>query len=212
MKREGYLSEEVVPVMLDTLAPYAGKREPYWVGSKLALVVLNPISFFFDKSSPGYVPSVSYLLDVLPMLIQKAEEAGMPVFFVRHGVERGREGNIGRWWRYPVYEDTKDSMLYPDFAELRGIDIPKHRYSAFSSETFSSALKMYDVDGLILTGVLLDLSVLATATDAFDRDFAVVVPVDGVATLTYDLHIATMKILAHGMAFIPTVEEVISAI
>ncbi|UZN22516.1 isochorismatase family protein [bacterium 3DAC] len=212
MIREGYLSEDVIPQLVDVLSPYAGKRDPYWVSQKLALVVMNPINFFYDKAMQGYVPSTTYLVDVLPMLIQKANEAGMPVFYVRHGVERGREGSIGRWWRYPVYEDSKDSMLYPLFAELPGVEFIKHRYSAFSSEAFSSALKMYDVGGLILTGVLLDLSVLSTALDAFDRDYSVVVPIDGVATLTYDLHVSTMKIIAHGVGFIPTVEEVISAI
>lgn len=212
MVREGYLSEEIVSHMIGDLSSYAGKREPYWVNSKLALVVLNPIMFFFDRESRGYVPSTTYLVDVLPMLIQKAEDNDMPVFFVRHGVIRGKEGNIGRWWKYPVYEDSKDSMLFPLFADMKGIDITKHRYSAFSSDTFESALKMYGVNGLILTGVLLDLSVLSTAIDAFDKDYTVVVPVDGVATLTYDLHMSTMKILAHGSAFVPTVEEVISAI
>ena len=212
MIREGYLSEEVIPQLVDIVSPYAGRREPYWVSEKLALVVMNPINFFYDKSMKGYIPSTTYLIDVLPMLIQKADESDMPVFYVRHGVKRGKEGSIGRWWRYPVYEDSQDSMLYPLFAELPGAEFIKHRYSAFSSDAFQSALKMYGVKGIIITGVLLDLSVLATAIDAFDRDLTVVVPLDGVATLTYDLHISTIKLIAHGVGFVPTVEEVISAI
>ena len=212
MQREGYLREEIIYQMINVLTPYTGKREPRWVSERLALVVMNPINFFYDRNSKGYVPSTTYLVDVLPMLISKAHESSMPVFFIRHAVVRGKEGNIGRWWRYPVYEDSVDSMLYPLFAEFPGIEFVKSRYSAFSSEAFVNALKAYDIGGLVITGVLLDLSVIATALDAFDRDYTVVVPVDGVATLTYDLHISSMKVIAHGCGFIPTVEEVVSVI
>ncbi len=212
MAREGYLSEENVAHMLSELGPYVYPREPYWVGEKMAIVVLNPINFFFDESMRGYVPSTDYLKDVLPMLILRAKEKNIPVFFIRHGVKNGKEGNIGKWWGYPVYENSKDSMLYPMFAELPGIEFVKERYSAFSSHMFVSALEMENVKTLVLTGVLLDLSVMTTALDAFDRDFNVVVPIDGVATHNYDLHIASMKLLTHGCAFTATVEEVVSAL
>ena len=62
--------------------------------------------------------------------------------------------------------------------------LPKTRYSGFYGTDLAARLAALAPDPLVLLGVCTDICVLHTAADARNRDYAVTVPADCVATLT----------------------------
>ena len=70
--------------------------------------------------------------------------------------------------------------------------IDKSTYSAFPSADFSTSLRRRDVDTLLLSGVETDVCVLATALDAIDRGFHVVLAADAMTSFSATGHRAAL--------------------
>jgi nicotinamidase-related amidase len=59
--------------------------------------------------------------------------------------------------------------------------VKKATYSSFTGSQLANVLDELEVDTLVLTGCLTEIGVLATATEALQRGFAVEVPADSQA-------------------------------
>jgi len=62
---------------------------------------------------------------------------------------------------------------------------------------------------VLITGVMTHLCCETTAREAFVRDFKVFFAIDGTATKSDDLHVASLKTLTDGFAIPVTTEEVL---
>jgi nicotinamidase-related amidase len=112
----------------------------------------------------------------------------------------------GAWRKY--YEQWPAATLDgggADYVEL----LPEHRtlagktgifdkstFSAFGNPQFGAALQNAGVDTLILSGVETDVCVWATALDAVDLGYFVVLARDALASGTPEAHQATLDVLA----------------
>ena len=78
---------------------------------------------------------------------------------------------------------TTEAEVIAELAKYPGEIIPKKRYSAFFNTNLEEKLKQLKPDKIIVCGVLTDICVMHTVANARNRDYAVEVPVDCVATL-----------------------------
>ena len=112
----------------------------------------------------------------------------------------------GSWRRY--YEQWPRATLEGggrDYVDL----LPEHRllagkaavfdkpgFSAFTNYGFVVALRAAEIDTLILSGVETDVCVWATALDAVDAGFFVILGRDAVTSGSREAHAATLDIMA----------------
>lgn len=112
----------------------------------------------------------------------KAE--GMPVIYCND--------NFGRW--RSDFHEVVDRVLHDGVRgealaktlkpEKDDYFILKPKHSAFFETTLETLLKYLGVDTIILTGITGDICLLLTASDAFMRDYKILVPHDCTASVT----------------------------
>ena len=103
-----------------------------------------------------------------------------------------------------------------DWKFLPGIEVgsndivlPKRRYSAFPETDLDATLRSKGIQDVIISGVMTNLCCETTARDAFMRDYRVFFLIDGTATGRSEFHMATLKNLGFGFAYLLTCEELI---
>jgi nicotinamidase-related amidase len=116
-------------------------------------------------------------------LKQRAKEAGIPTIYVND--------NFGRWRSdfKKIVDHCREEGKGKEFVQLLLPDeddyfVLKPKHSGFYSTSLSLLLTHLTATNLILTGIAGNNCVLATANDAYMRDFKVFVPADCVASNT----------------------------
>ena len=116
-------------------------------------------------------------------LKQRAKDAGIPAIYVND--------NFGRWRSdfKKIVNHSREQGKGKEFVELLLPDeddyfVLKPKHSGFYSTSLSLLLTHLTATNLILTGIAGNNCVLATANDAYMRDFKVFVPRDCVVSNT----------------------------
>ena len=91
---------------------------------------------------------------------------------------------------FPVHcvRGTEEAEVITELRDYEGETIRKRRYSAFFETDLDDRLAELDPDKVIVCGVCTDICVMHTAADARNRDYAVDVPTDCVASFDPDAH------------------------
>ena len=91
---------------------------------------------------------------------------------------------------FPVHcvRGTEEAEVIPELAAYAGDLIRKRRYSAFFETDLDRRLAEVKPEKVIICGVCTDICVMHTAADARNRDYAVEVPTDCVATFDPQAH------------------------
>ena len=88
---------------------------------------------------------------------------------------------------------TIETEVIPELREIPGELLPKNRYSAFFNTPLEQRLAELKPEKIIICGVCTDICVLHTAADARNRDYAVEVPADCVASFDPEAHRWALK-------------------
>ena len=83
---------------------------------------------------------------------------------------------------------TEEAEVIPELSGYEGELIRKRRYSAFFETNLEQRLAELKPEKVIICGVCTDICVVHTAADARNRDYAVEVPIDCVATFDPEAH------------------------
>ena len=96
---------------------------------------------------------------------------------------------------FPVHcvRGTEEAELIPELAGIEGGFVRKRRYSAFFETDLEQRLAALKPEKLVICGVCTDICVMHTVADARNRDYAVEVPVDCVATFDPEAHAYALK-------------------
>jgi nicotinamidase-related amidase len=151
--------------------------------SDVAVVLIDVINDLEFEGGDRLLPQALAMADRLATLAARARRAGVPVIYAND--------NFGRWrsdfrtiLERCLTEDVRGrpiaQRLCPqpeDYVVLK----PKH--SAFYSTTLDLLLRYLKTHTLVLGGLTADRCVLFSASDAYMRDFRLVVPSDGVASI-----------------------------
>lgn len=189
--------------ILNELKSYREKRETI-DQAHTALIVIDMQKFFLRIVKP--------VIDNILKVIKYCREANIPIIFTQHGhSEKPSDGGmLVEWWGDKIVQGTEDWEFLPEIQiEQNDTILPKKRYSAFFETDLDRILRSKGIKDLVITGVMTNLCCETTARDAFMRDYRVFFLVDGTATGRIELHIATLKNLGFGFAYLLTCEEFI---
>jgi len=120
-------------------------------------------------------------------LIEAAHDAGAPVVYivVEHGGKVDNPPYQGRYERRGMTPDdtichtgTWGAELYPELTPPKSSDLRlvKHGYDAFEIPELDAELRRRNVRAVVVTGVVTELCVRATAMSAFEKGLYVIVP------------------------------------
>jgi nicotinamidase-related amidase len=153
----------------------------------------------FAEATAWHIPS---LLKVLGPIQALTEAHAGQTIFTRFLTPRDADDAKGSWrayyqrWRTVLLNSMDASML--DLVEPLARYVPpaeicdKTTFSAFHSDAFAASLARRQADTLVLTGAETDVCVLATALDAVDHGYRVIVGADAVTSLSSAGHRATL--------------------
>jgi ureidoacrylate peracid hydrolase len=157
----------------------------------------------------------------LQKLLAAAREAGVLVCHVGFSTLREHLSDSGPWLaqrRRSTYSSDKLCMDGSEGAET--IDelkpqadepiIRKHRYSAFKGTNLDLLLRGRDIRTVVTTGVSTNVCVESSLREAFELDYYVCIPRDGVASWDMDLHEATLQTVNHRYGLVTTCDELIA--
>ena len=175
--------------ILGTLATSAPRR---------AVLVVDMI---VDHLAPGSLLEVPRARDVVPALRQRidsARTAGMPIIYVLDQHEAD-DADLEEWGTHAI-KGTEGADVWPELAPLASDHmVTKPSYSAFFESKLEPLLDQLGIDTLVLTGCLTEMQLMATATDALQRGFAVEVPADSQAGSCAEAEmvaLGTMRLMA----------------
>ena len=151
--------------------------------SDVAVLLIDVINDLEFEGAERILPAALVAADRLAALAARARRAGVPVIYANDNFGRWRsdfsallERILGSDVRgRPIAERLRPQPI--DYVVLK----PKH--SAFFSTTLDLLLRYLRTRTLVIGGFTADRCVLFTASDAYLRDFRIVVPSDGVASL-----------------------------
>lgn len=189
--------------ILNELKPYRARKAV--VDSGHAAFLAIDLQNYFKKIAQ---PVLANILKV----IQSCRETKVPVIFTQHGhTDRDTDrGELGQWWGQVILRGTKDWQFIPEIRiEPEDAVLPKKHYSSFLETDLDEMLRSRGIQDVIISGVMTNLCCETTARDAFMRNYRVFFLVDGTATRRGDLHLATLKNMGFGFAYLITCKELI---
>lgn len=111
-------------------------------------------------------------------------------------------------------EGSKFAEILPALAPQRNEPVvTKKRYSGFYQTDLEMILRGLKVEMVVLWGVNTNNCVLATAYDAFSRDFCVAVVADACGSMNGDeYHTSALKQVEAALGFVTSVDEVVRSL
>ena len=189
------------------LIPEAKWRHALPSSDQTALLVIDMQEYFRSM--------VMHIIPNLKRLISVCRESDIPVVYTQHGHDDPDQdgGMLGEWWGELILTGSEGATILPELKPLPGEKVAaKNRYSAFHNTDLDEHLINIGIKDIIISGVMTNLCCETTARDAFVRDFRVFFLADGTATAGDEYHLATLRNLAYGFAYILTCDEVIDHI
>ena len=167
----------------------AKQRKP-----RLALVVLDMLVDHLALGGALEVPRARLIVPALQKRIATARQEGIPVIYVVDEHEAD-DPDLAMWGTHNV-EGTGGSDVWPELAPIAGDHVVKKpTYSAFFESRLEGLLDELAVDSIILTGCLTEIGIKATATDAYQKGFAVEIPPDAQAGAAEPLELGALGAL-----------------
>ena len=167
------------------------------VAAAEALVLIDLQEDFFDD--PELKRCREDVSDACNLLIGRARAAGAPVIIVRtvHAADRST-------WALNMLDDDQGMALegdpgaetIPELETNGAIEVIKTRDSAFFDTDLEDVLHGYGVTTIAVAGVSTESCVAATASDAYARDFRVVLVDRATASVDEDMHLHVLKRLS----------------
>ena len=159
--------------------------------------VANPVSAALVPTVQAFVEAARARGALIIWFIDQ-HRAGKPDWELEHVRPHGEEGSVG------VELDPRLHPLPEDYT------VVKRRYSAFVGTDLDLILRDNHVERVILTGTKTNVCIRATATDAFERNYYVVVPRECVATDKQHLHDANLEDIGKYMGKVISADEALA--
>ncbi|MBW2604595.1 MAG: isochorismatase family protein [Deltaproteobacteria bacterium] len=169
---------------------------------RCALLVIDMQHYFMSIAEP--------ILGNVLSVVEACRSRDVRTIFTRHGHRDVSEdgGMLAEWWGDLIEYGSKDWELIESLkpSDAGGI-VDKNRYSVFQGTGLDENLKSGNIEEIIVTGVMTNCCCETTARDAFVRDYRVFFVSDATATVSDELHTASLKNLAFGFAHIVSTEQ-----
>ena len=134
-----------------------------------ALLVIDVQQGLFKKSTPIY--NAEALLENINLLVDRAHQAGVPVFYIQHSGGSSLVKGTPDWRFHPEIQPQKIDTI-----------IHKQHGNTFEDTNLDQLLKSRDVSCLVVTGLLTNGCVRASSLGALKLGYTVVLAKDGHST------------------------------
>jgi len=184
-------------------------------GEKPALVVVDVNRGFTDPDSP-LVCDLDECVAAIARLLEAFRAAGLPVVFTTVVYDEfGKQAAAVFIEKVPALLVLEPGSPWveidPRIAPVEGEPVlSKHFASAFFGTTLASVLAFAGADTVVVTGASTSGCVRATALDAMQHGYRVVVPRDAVGDRNQAAHEANLYDLDTKYADVVSVEDVLS--
>jgi maleamate amidohydrolase len=189
----------------------AGFRGDLGFGARGALVVIDVVLAYFDRSSPMYA-GVEDALGATVRLVGAARKARMPVFFTRQLFEEPNDAGV-YVRKVPALKllrpGSKLAELHPDLMAESDEIFVKHFPSAFHRTDFADRLRRLGVDTLLIAGLTTSGCVRATAMDCLLHDLRGIVVREAVGDRDGAAHEANLFDIDSKLGDVRALQEVI---
>ncbi len=151
---------------------------------KTALVLIDLQNDYL--AAPGLRPAGPAVAARAARLLEGCRDLGVPAIFVWTTVSRGDDRRmehwkrVGRWW---CEEGTPGHAPPPTLQPRPGEEVVhKTHFSGFQGQELERSLRAAGCEAVILAGIHLHACVRATALDAYQRGFRVLIATDALAS------------------------------
>ena len=182
---------------------------------RAALLVIDMQNFFLKPKSPTYTEGGTAILPTVKSLIGAFRKSGRPVIYTTHvhAADASDAGIMKWWWEGMCVEGTEEAGIHPLIAPLpKEKVVKKHRYSAFYDTDLETILRCQKIKDLVITGIMTNMCCESTARDAYYRDYRVFFLLDATGSVSEEFHLATLKNLAYGFAYVTTAAEILRSL
>ncbi|HSA05568.1 MAG TPA: isochorismatase family protein [Candidatus Gastranaerophilales bacterium] len=173
------------------------------------LLVLDMQDFFCESSSHAFIPSFESIIPNILELISSFKANNLPVIFTRHLNTTKNACMMGEWWNDLLTEENKFSKIIKKLNTAGCTVLNKSQYDAFYNTNLQRLLEHYNIDNVVITGVMTHLCCESTARSAFTRGFKTFFVIDGTATYNATFHRNTLVNLAHGFCIPVLAQELL---
>lgn len=178
-----------------------------------AVLVIDLVKDFTDPA--GKVPhsAAAQIVPQVDAFVRAARQAGALIVWVVDFHRAGKPDWELQNVRAHCLEGTAGVELSPPLTSLpQDYVLHKRRYSAFFATDLDLILRENGVRGVFLTGTKTNVCVRATAQDAFQLGYRVVVPRECVSTDKAHLHQANLEDIGKYMGKVTTVGEALATL
>lgn len=177
------------------------KRLEHFDMSKAALIIIDMQNDFLLEDAPIPCPGGLETVQHIEKLAQIFRLHNRPVIYTQES-HRKEKVDFGLELMYEEPEHCLEESSGIDFiSDLKPSSgdfiICKRRYSAFFATDLDLLLRGMGIDTLVLTGVATDVCVRATAQDAQQHSYNVIVPVECVAGTSEKAHQAALDNISY---------------
>jgi nicotinamidase-related amidase len=177
--------------------------------SHSAVIVIDMVRDFTDMER-GRVPNLpaSQMVETVADFVERARALGAVIIWVIDSHRAGKPDWELENVRPHCEEGTPGVELAPPLQpEPEDYVFTKRRYSAFVGTDLDLILRDNRIERVFLAGTKTNVCIRATATDAFERNYHVVVPRECVATDKPHLHEANLEDIGKYMGKVTSVDE-----
>ncbi len=221
MVNEALATLALSPQLVDTHAvPSAGLRDRILKTlstrsktetNRRALLVIDMLNDHLTPGRPLEVPRARTIIPALEARIEAARKGQMPIVYVCDQHEPN-DTDMDEWAVHNV-KGTEGAEVWPTLAPKPGDKVVhKATYSSFTRSNLADVLKDLKVDTLVMTGCSTELGMLATATDALQRGYAIEIPRDTQAGMIEASEQMALVLLSVMPPYGPAREQLLAAI
>lgn len=156
-------------------------------GRKIAVIVVDMTRLFVeDRFPPGCAKTGRPAAKSIKKLLDKARAIGIPIIYtkgsslVTTGITKVSEKQTAAMAHAHAMESA-DEIINEIAPKAKDIVIEKTKPSAYMGTPLLSLMNHFDVDTVIVTGMVTSGCVRATVVDAFSYNFKVIIPIECVA-------------------------------
>jgi nicotinamidase-related amidase len=198
------------------------------LGASPALVVVDVQRSFADPDhlaaqgiDTAAIAAIEAATTQIGRLVDEARALSIPVVWVELVSDPERPWRASGWLHagdpdapydqfQPCVAGTPGAQWYAVAPAENEIRVVKRGYSGFLGTDLADRLRRAQIDWLVVTGLTTECCVDATATDAFQLDWPVLVPRDASAANTPELHENALVQLGLNSAVITTTDDAIA--
>jgi nicotinamidase-related amidase len=196
---------------------YYDAHADFGLGRAIEVAAPGYTRYYFDRVEHVVVPAIERLL-----LYFRAH--GMRIIYLTYASETADGSDLNPQLRrrnaqrlravgapsvYPRH--TPEAAILSDLTPGDGdLVVNKTSQSAFTSTQFDHMLRNLDITGLVVTGVVTNVCVEATARDAADLGYRTVLVDDGCAAWDESFHTATLRSFRAFLGKVRLADEIIA--